>query len=67
MEQQIEWFSTLVNYFLTGFADQLSDVEYSIALARLIESFAVLFVGGCISALWGCFGALTSLRRSKRG
>lgn len=66
-EDVTSWLYNFVNYFLSPFSDYLSYVSYQILIQRIIEGVFVIFVSGCVSALWGCFGAITALRRSKRG
>lgn len=68
MEENI--FNSLYDFvmvILEPFAAVLSDIEYE----RLVSAFALtimtIFVSGLVSAVWGCFGALAALRRSKRG
>ena len=56
-----------IEQLIGDFQPYMSDTSYDILITRCAETISLLFVGGCISALWGCFGALTALRRSKRG
>lgn len=60
-------FYDFIMYFLLPFEEYMSDTQFNIMVSSVCSGVLMLFISGLVSAVWGCFGALTALRRSKRG
>lgn len=60
-------FYDFIMYFLLPFEEHMTDTQFSIMVSSVCSGVLMLFISGLVSAVWGCFGALTALRRSKRG
>lgn len=60
-------FYDFIMYFLLPFEEYMSDTQFNIMVSSVCSGVLMLLISGLVSAVWGCFGALSALRRSKRG
>ena len=60
-------FYDFIMYFLLPFEEYMTDTQFNIMVSNVCSGVLMLLISGLVSAVWGCFGALAALRRSKRG